>query len=223
MLLVVSGPSGVGKGAVTAGLMDALAAELPEAEAAGFLNGGIRKSVSWTTREPRPGEVDGQDYVFVTEEAFSERLQHGGFLEWARVHASWMYGTPREPVEQALADGVDIILEIDCQGARSVRSLLPRDAVLVFIAPPTWEALVTRLEKRDTEVPEQLARRLKSAKRELRAMDMFQYIIVNDDLDQAIAELHAVVVAERVKTSRSGWRELSEWLLREAENNGRSH
>ena len=214
---MVSGPSGVGKGAVTAGLMHALAAEQTDATTA-----GIRKSVSWTTREARPGEVDGQDYVFVTEQAFAERLQHGGFLEWARVHASWMYGTPREPVEQALADGVDIILEIDCQGARSVRSLLPRDAVLVFIAPPSWGALVTRLERRDTEVPEQLARRLKSAQRELRAMDMFQYIIVNDDLDQAIAELHAVVVAERQRTGRSAWRELSEALLREAESNGRS-
>jgi guanylate kinase len=216
MLLVVSGPSGVGKGAVTAGLMRALAAAQAQGEAA-----GIRKSVSWTTREARPGEVDRRDYVFVTEEAFRERLRGGGFLEWARVHASWMYGTPREPVEQALAEGVDIILEIDCQGARSVRALLPRDAVLVFIAPPNWEALVARLEKRDTEVPEQLARRLASAKRELRAMDMFQYTIVNDDLDQAVAELHAVVVAERQSTSRAAWRELSEGLLREAESNGR--
>jgi guanylate kinase len=210
MLLVVSGPSGVGKGAVTKGLLR--------------LHPEVRKSVSWTTRPPRPEEKDGEDYVFVSEEQFREHLQAGGFLEWAKVHRSWLYGTPAGPVRQALAEGTDIILEIDCQGARSVRSLVPLDAVLVFIAPPTWQALVDRLTARDTEVPEQLQRRLASARRELSvhgpAMGMFQYVVVNDKLQQAVDELTAILIAERQSAVRAMWREFGEELLREADRDG---
>ncbi len=203
VLLVVSGPSGVGKGTVIRGLME----RHPE----------LKLSVSCTTRPPRPGEVDGSDYHFVSVQEFERMREAGELLEWAVVHQDIFYGTPRKPVEEALARGEDIVLEIDYQGARSVRSLMPQQAALVFIAPPSWSALLERLEKRHTERPEEVAKRLASARREIAHMNMFQYIIVNDVLDEAVDALEAVLLAERCRLGRVNWQELADAILAEAD------
>ncbi len=145
-------------------------------------------SVSATTRPPRPGEVDGQHYCFVSSEEFDELLATNGLLEWAVVHGRDRYGTPAAPVQAALERGERVILEIDLQGARQVRTSLPQ-ARLVFIAPPNWDELVARLVGRGTETAEQRERRLSTAKDELAAADEFDHIIVNDDVGRAVNEL----------------------------------
>jgi guanylate kinase len=203
VLLVVSGPSGVGKGTV---IRELLAAH-PE----------VSRSVSCTTRAPRPGEVDGDDYHFISVEEFGRLRSESGFLEWASVHGDLLYGTPREPVLQALARGEDIILEIDYQGARSVRTHLGGRAVLVFIAPPSWEALHNRLVGRETESEADVRRRLNTALAEIAHLDLFEYVVVNDDLAQAVGQLEAILLGERNRLGRLDWRGLQAGLLQEAE------
>ncbi len=171
---VISGPTAVGKGTVVRALKQAH----PE----------VWVSVSATTRPPRPGEVDGQHYCFVSSEEFDELLATNGLLEWAVVHGRDRYGTPAAPVQAALERGERVILEIDLQGARQVRTSLPQ-ARLVFIAPPNWDELVARLVGRGTETAEQRERRLSTAKDELAAADEFDHIIVNDDVGRAVNEL----------------------------------
>lgn len=199
---MVSGPSGVGKGTVIARLL----ARLPD----------VSRSVSCTTRPPRPGEVEGRDYHFVSSDEFRRLREAGELLEWAVVHQDLLYGTPRGPVEAALAAGQDIILEIDYQGARSVRQILGPRAVLVFIAPPSWSALVERLRERSTEDEEATRRRLASAVHELAHVDSFEYLIINDDLEAAVDDLQSVLLAERRRLGRIQWRPFVEDLLREA-------
>ncbi len=202
MLLVVSGPSGVGKGTVIGRLLQ----RRPD----------MRKSVSCTTRPPRAGEREGEDYFFVSPQQFARMRRAGELLEWAVVHGDLLYGTPRGPVEQALADGQDIVLEIDYQGAQAVRRQLGDEAVLVFVAPPCWQALVDRLRGRNTESEEAVTKRIASAVTELSHMGMYDYIIVNDDIQQAADELEAIVVAERANVNRWDWRQLQQRLLSEA-------
>jgi len=169
-VLVVTGPSGVGKGT----LIRALLARRDDYEL----------SVSATTRPPRAGEVDGRDYHFLTPEEFEHRLARGEFLEHA-VYAGHLYGTPRSEVERARKN---LVLEIEVQGARQVREALP-EATQVFIAPPSEEALRDRLVGRRTDRPEEIERRLARAKEELAAREEFSRVIVNDDLDRAVDEL----------------------------------
>jgi len=145
-------------------------------------------SVSVTTRRPRPGEVDGVDYVFVDDAEFDRLVADGDLLEWAEVHGVARYGTRRSAVEEHLAAGHPVLLEIDIQGARQVREHMP-DALLVFLAPPTLEELERRLVGRATEDPEERARRLRTAEVELAAMSEFDVTIVNDDVATAAAEL----------------------------------
>ncbi|MDR1355161.1 MAG: guanylate kinase [Propionibacteriaceae bacterium] len=173
-VFVISGPTAVGKGT----LVSRVVAAHPE----------VYVSVSATTRLPRPGEVNGVHYHFITDATFDELIATAGLLEWATVHQSARYGTLREPVMTALAAGRPVILEIDVQGAMQVRQTLP-DAVLVFITPPSWEELVNRLRSRSAETAEQMALRLASAKHELALKDMFDHTIVNDELDIAVSEL----------------------------------
>lgn len=145
-------------------------------------------SVSATTRAPRPGEVDGVHYLFRSAEEFDRLVAKDGLLEWATVHGKHRYGTPSEPVFATQGAGRPVILEIDLEGARQVRDRLP-DAQFVFIAPPDWDTLVSRLEGRGTETPAQVQRRLETARVELAAAKEFDRIIVNDDVTRAVAEL----------------------------------
>ena len=173
-LVVLAGPTAVGKGTVAAHIRD----HHPE----------IMLSVSATTRPPRPGEVDGEHYYFVDDAAFDRLVETGALLEHATVHNKYRYGTPREPIERALADGRSVLLEIDLQGARQVRAAAP-DAKLVFLLPPTWDELMHRLVGRGTEGAEERARRLQPAKHELASQGEFDYRVVNDDVARAAAEV----------------------------------
>ncbi len=173
-LTVLAGPTAVGKGTVSADVR----ARYPD----------VWLSVSATTRDPRPGEVDGVHYHFVSPERFDEMAERGELLEWAVVHGRNRYGTPRRPVEERLAAGEPALLEIDLQGARQVRQTMP-EALFVFLAPPSWEELERRLVGRGTEGPEERARRLDTAKVELAAESEFDVTIVNDEVHRATDEL----------------------------------
>ena len=177
-LTVLAGPTAVGKGTVSADLR----ARYPR----------IWLSVSATTRAPRPGEVEGIHYHFVTPEAFDAMIAHGELLEWALVHGRNRYGTPRGPVEQRLAAGEPALLEIDLQGARQVRATMP-EARFVFLAPPSWEELERRLVGRGTEDAAERERRLATARIELAAEAEFDQVIVNDDVRRATDELIQVM------------------------------
>ncbi|MBN2177031.1 MAG: guanylate kinase [Demequinaceae bacterium] len=178
-LTVVAGPTAVGKGTIIRRMVEKY--------------GDVWVSVSVTTRPRRPGEKDGIDYSFVTEEEFSRMIEDGEFLEWATVHGTHRYGTPRQPVEERLAAGVPCILEIDLDGARQVRAAMP-EALFVFVAPPSWEELVRRLTGRDTESEEERARRLSTARVEMDAAGEFDEVVVNDDLDEAVERVHSLAV-----------------------------
>lgn len=185
MLLVVSGPSGVGKGTVSKCLAE---------------EKDMIYSVSCTTRAPRPGEEDGREYRFITEGEFLKMVAEDGFLEYAVVHGNY-YGTPRAPVEEAIKKGLSVRLEIDCQGALQVMEKMP-DCVSVFILPPSYGELRRRLEGRGTETPEQVERRLRNARVEIASMGHYQYLLVNDDLNAAQAGLQAIVCAEKQRSCR---------------------
>ncbi len=148
----------------------------------------VHFSVSATTRPPRPGEVDGEDYLFIDPVRFDELVESGAFLEWATVHQKHRYGTLRSTVEEALAEGKSVLLEIDLQGARQVRQTMP-EAQFVFLAPPTWDDLVSRLIGRGTEGEDEQQRRLETAKMELAAESEFDVTVTNDDVERAAAEL----------------------------------
>lgn len=173
-LLVLAGPTAVGKGTVAAHIRE----HNPE----------IHLSVSATTRAPRPGEVDGVHYYFVDDAEFDRLIAENELLEYAVVHNRSRYGTPRAPIDAALADGKTVLLEIDLQGARQVRKAEPA-ATLIFLLPPTWDELVQRLVGRGTEGAEERARRLRTAKVELAAQNEFDHLIVNEDVATAAAEV----------------------------------
>jgi guanylate kinase len=179
-VFVITGPSGVGKGTLIRGLME----RIPELEL----------SVSATTRSPRPGEGDGVDYHFLGAAEFERRVREGDFVEHAD-YAGRRYGTLRSELEERLRVGVPVVLEIEVQGARQVRSAMPQ-SVQVFIAPPSLEALRTRLVGRGTDDQEEVERRLRVAERELAARSEFSHVVVNDRLEEAIAELTAIVSGE---------------------------
>ncbi len=178
-LVVLAGPTAVGKGTVAA----AVRARHPE----------VWISVSATTRPPRPGEIDGVHYRFVSDEEFDRMVAADELLEWAVVHRAARYGTPRTPVEETLASGRPAMLEIDLQGARQVRRTMP-DALFVFLKPPSWEELVRRLVGRGTESEEERARRLETAREELAAEAEFDRTIVNHEVHAAAEELVALML-----------------------------
>ena len=188
LLLVVSGPAGVGKGTVNAALM----ARHPE----------VKMSVSVTTRAPRPGEIDGVHYFFKTEEAFDRMIEEDAFLEYMHVFGMNYYGTPKAFVEQERAKGNHVILEIDVQGARKVKAACP-DAVLVFIAPPSLKVLKERLVGRGTETQESIDVRTQTALEELNALPDYDYMVVNDAVEEAVSEMEAILSAELLKTARN--------------------
>jgi len=177
-LTVLAGPTAVGKGTVSADVRK----RYPN----------VWLSTSVTTRNQRPGEIDGVHYHFITEEKFAELESNGELLEWAVVHGQNKYGTPRQPVLDVLAQGRPALLEIDLQGARQVRETMP-DARFVFLAPPSWEELERRLVGRGTETPEEQARRLETARVEMAAATEFDITIINDEVERATDELIAAM------------------------------
>ncbi len=185
-LFVISAPSGTGKTTILKRVM----AEVP----------GLSFSVSHTTRAPRAGEENGVDYHFVDAGRFAAMREAGAFLEWAEVHGNF-YGTSLEAVEAGLAGGTDIVLDIDVQGCRQVRAAAP-DAVTLFIVPPSWEELERRLAGRGTDAADTVRLRLANARREMADADRYDFVVVNDDLERAVAAVKAVVVAERCRHRR---------------------
>ena len=173
-LVVLAGPTAVGKGTVATYIRE------------NFPN--VSLSVSATTRAPRPGEVEGVSYYFVDDAEFERMVAAGEFLEWAVVHNHHRYGTPRAPIDAAIAAGNGVLLEIDIQGARQVRTAMP-EARLVFLLPPTWGELVRRLIGRATETEDEQARRLKTAEVELAAQNEFDFLVVNNDVEAAASEV----------------------------------
>ncbi|WP_051636939.1 guanylate kinase [Rhodococcus sp. UNC363MFTsu5.1] len=179
-MVVLAGPSAVGKSSVVRKLHE----RLPD----------LVFSVSATTRDPRPGEVDGKDYTFVTAAEFERMIAAGEMLEWAEIHGGLQRsGTPAAPVIAALEAGHPVLVEVDLAGARAVRAAMP-EAILAFLAPPSWEELVSRLTGRGTESADVVARRLETAKVELAAKDEFDTVIVNEDVDRACDELVSLLV-----------------------------
>ena len=187
-LFVVSSPSGGGKGSIIRRLLDVV--RVPN----------LSYSVSYTTRAPRNGEVEGREYFFVNRNSFEEMVAAGEFLEWANVHGN-LYGTAKRQVLEETANGVDIILEVDVQGAASVRKLLV-DSISVFILPPSYEVLRERLIARGTDSPQELEVRLRNAPQELSQYTAFDYVILNDHLDRAAAQLASIIDAERARCVR---------------------
>jgi guanylate kinase len=185
-LFIVSAPSGAGKTSLVAALLDT--------------DPQMRKSVSFTTRAPRPGEVNGREYNFVSVAAFERLRAHGEFVESALVHGNH-YVTSHHWISERLAQGYDLLLEIDWQGAAQVRRAHP-GAVSIFILPPSYEALLSRLNHRATDAPGIIARRLHNAREEIAHLFDFDYVIINQDFDRAALELAAIVVAERLKRAR---------------------
>ncbi|MFM1926507.1 MAG: Guanylate kinase [Actinomycetota bacterium] len=179
-LLVLAGPTAVGKGTVARYIIEH--------------NPQVVLSVSATTRAPRPGEVDGVSYYFLTDDEFDELIATNQMLEFAVVHGKHRYGTPRQPVEAALAEGKAVLLEIDIQGARQVKQRMPQ-ATTVFLAPPSWDELVRRLEGRATENPEEMARRLETARVELAAQGEFDHVIVNDEVAKCAAAVVRLIMS----------------------------
>lgn len=185
-LIIITSPSGGGKGTLIAELMKR--------------GVGIGYSVSYTTRKKRAGETDGKDYTFVTVEEF-EKLRAGGeFLEHAVVHGNH-YGTSKSRVEKLIAEGVDVILEIDVQGAADVLEMLP-DSVSIFILPPSFADLEQRLRARNTENPEQLALRLRNSFDEVHRCTEFEYVVINDNIADAVRRMESIILGERQRTTR---------------------
>ena len=188
LLLILSSPSGAGKSTLTRNLVRE--------------DRGIRLSISVTTRAKRPSEINGVDYRFVESVAdFEEMRDRGDLLEWAQVHGNY-YGTPRKPVEQALARGEDMMFDIDWQGTRQIVEKMRSDVVSVFILPPSMRELKARLERRAEDTPEVIERRLRNAREEIAQWSAYDYVLINDDLDRTFGELKAILSAERLKRER---------------------
>jgi guanylate kinase len=186
-VVVLSGPSAVGKST----LVRCLRERIPE----------LHFSVSATTRAPRPGEVDGVDYYFVTPARFQQLIDEGALLEWAEIHSGLhRSGTPARPIRDATAAGHPVLIEVDLAGARAIKRAMP-EAISVFLAPPNWEALEARLVGRGTETPEVIARRLATARTELAAQDAFDEVVVNSQLESACAELVSLLVEQAPGTA----------------------
>ena len=188
LLIVISGPSGVGKGTVRSALFEREGHNLVY-------------SVSMTTRAPRNGEINGREYYFVSREEFEERIRNKKFLEYAEFVGNY-YGTPLDILEKQLSEGNEVVLEIEVQGAMQVREKM-KDAVFIFIAPPTMQDLKKRLNRRGTESPEVIQERYEKACREVELAHLYDYIVVNDTVENAADKIMAIIRAEHAKTRRT--------------------
>lgn len=185
LLLVISGPSGAGKGTICKAIIE---------------KDKLWLSVSATTRAPRNGEIDGKNYFFISHEEFLARIEKDDFLEYAEVYGNY-YGTPRSSVIEMINNGKDVILEIDIQGALKVKEAFP-EGIFIFILPPSMEELKQRIIKRGSETPESLMTRFKSAYKEINYVSKYSYAVVNDTVDTAVAKIESIVVAERCRVDR---------------------
>ncbi|HEY4305636.1 MAG TPA: guanylate kinase [Gemmatimonadaceae bacterium] len=201
--LILSSPSGGGKTTIARELLNR--------------RNDVGYSVSCTTRAPRPGEVDGRDYYFLSREAFLEKRDAGEFAESAEVHGR-LYGTLKAEIDRVLTSGKHVLLDIDVQGARQIQKAFPQ-VVTVFVLPPSGEILLDRLRSRKSETPQQLVVRLHSALDELRAVDEYEYVVVNDELDEAVRRVGSILDAEVVSQARvAGLRQNVESLIRHLES-----
>ena len=201
LVLILSSPSGAGKTTLTRAIAQDKAWALDV-------------SISVTTRARRPSEIDGRHYHFIEREAFDDLRARDDLLEWAEVHGNY-YGTPRRPVEKVLAGGRDMIFDIDYQGTRQVRAKLAEDVVTVFILPPSMAELRHRLERRAEDSPDTIEKRLANARNEIQRWSEYDYVLVNDDLQNAFSALQGILTAERLKrTRRTGLEDFVERLLR---------
>ena len=185
LLLVISGPSGAGKGTICKALLD---------------KNEFWLSVSATTRQPREGEIDGENYFFITKDDFKERIEKDDFLEYAEVYGNY-YGTPKSSVLRMLDSGKDVILEIDIQGALKVKEAF-KEGIFIFILPPSMEELKQRIIKRGSETPESLMTRFKAAYKEINYVSKYSYAVFNHTVDEAVKKIEGIVIAERCRVDR---------------------
>lgn len=183
VIFVVSAPSGAGKTSLCRALTESLE--------------NLTHSISTTTRKPRPGEMDGRDYFFVTVDRFHEMVKAGDFVEWAEVHGN-LYGTSRRVLQDMVAQGIDVILDIDTQGAKQIQEKFAQ-AVFIFIMPPSLEILEERLRNRRSDDEDEIVRRMARARDEIKDYGRYDYIVVNRDFDRALSELRSIIVAERCR------------------------
>lgn len=185
MLIIISGPSGVGK--------DAILARMKE------LGRPLHYTVTVTTRPRREGEADGLDYHFISQAKFQQMVENNELLEWAQVYGN-LYGVPKQEVQQALANGLDVIVKVDVQGAATIKSLLP-NALFIFVAPPSMEKLEERLKQRKSESAAELRLRIETAHQEMKSLPLFDYIVVNQQgqIDMVVAQIEAIITAEKCR------------------------
>lgn len=186
ILFILSAPSGAGKTTLSRSILN--------------YDPDLNLSISYTTRAPRVGEMDGQDYHFIDESQFIRLRDEGAFAEWARVHDAF-YGTARAPLYDAISHGKDFLLDIDVQGARQIKTVYP-EAISIFVLPPSWSELEKRLRSRGTDQEDVIARRLQRAREETRALNSYDYLIINDNLERATTLLFAIIQTEKARTSR---------------------
>ncbi|MDV6343225.1 guanylate kinase [Nitrosomonas sp. Is37] len=185
-LFIISAPSGAGKTSLIKALLQARI--------------GLNLSISHTTRQPRPNEINGQDYFFIDRDTFNQMLERGEFLESAEVYGN-LYGTSQHWVKETMESGQDVLMEIDCQGAQQVRQIFP-EAVSIFILPPSLASLEARLRQRGQDDPETIARRLKAAREEISQVNKFDYVVINNELDEAFKDICCIIRAERLRMKR---------------------
>lgn len=186
LLLVVSGPSGAGKGTICKALLEK--------------NNEIKLSVSATTRKPRTGEVHGVNYFFIEKEEFTTMIENGEFLEYAKIYDNF-YGTPKASVIECLEKGQDVILEIEMQGAKQIKEVYP-EGVFIFVLPPSLEELKSRIVGRGTETQEEIEKRFSCAFEEINQIENYDYFIVNEDVDKSVNDIEAIICAEKNKVTR---------------------
>ncbi len=199
LIFVVSAPSGTGKTSLCRGVSEAL--------------GDLCYGVSYTTRPPRPGEVDGKDYFFVDEPTFQARIAKNDLLEWAEVHG-YLYGTSREAITSQTEHGMDVIIDVDPQGAMALKKKWS-DGVYIYILPPSFDALRERLMARRSDTEDEIARRLQKAREEIWNYRQYYYLIVNEDYKEALKALTAIIVAERIKTKRMNFAWIEETFIKQ--------
>jgi guanylate kinase len=187
LLIVVSAPSGTGKGTLIKHLMEK--------------NNNIRLSVSATTRKPRQGEIEGQNYFYKSLDEFKKMVENDELIEWVE-YCDNFYGTPRQYVDESLDNGLDVVLELEVEGAYNIRNKYP-DCVLVFILPPSFDELRKRIENRGTENPEVILKRMDKARKEVTYINNYDYVIINDDISKAVDEINLIIISEKLRVKRN--------------------